>query len=132
MAANPIFPGTLKNAVARLSSTTLTTLLTGGTSGSKVESIAVTNTYTAAYTAKLYVTYGGTDYLLGTVSVPLSAGNTTSAVTFDLLSSSQLPFVRSDEAGRKYLYLESGYTLKAQLSSYTSGNVDFFLQYGDF
>jgi hypothetical protein len=110
----PIFPQSIRNAVQTIApadTTTVKTLAAGGTNGSKVETILVTSTDTAAQTLQLWATISSTNYLLGSVPIPLGSGNTGTVITVDVLRSAQLPGLPYDSNGNKYLYLASGTTL---------------------
>lgn len=115
--ATPIYPQSLKNSVVTIvnaDGTTKKTVYTAGADGTKLESIFVTNTDTAAYTLNVYFNISSTDYLIGTVNIPLSSGNTTSAPTVNLLSSAGNlgAVLNKDPNGNTYLYLQSGTVLK--------------------
>ena len=138
--ATPIFPQTITNAVATIvpaDTSSLKTLYTGGSNGSRVENILVTNTdAAAAYAIQLTVVISATNYLIGTVNVPLSAGNTTAAPTVNLLSALNNfgPYICKDSNGNPYLYLANGAVLKVNSTTTvnTSKQVTFFAQGGDY
>lgn len=125
--ATPIFPQTITSPSQQIlpaDTTTLKTLYTAGTNGSKIENIIATNTDTAAaYGIQLSVTTGATTYLLGTVNVPLSSGNTTAAPAISLLNSANLPTAK-DSNGNPYIYLASGSVLKVNsLTTVNTGKI---------
>ncbi len=137
--ATPIFPQTITNKVVTIvnaDGTSLKTLYAAGTNGSKVENILVTNTDTAAYTVQVYVTISATDYLIGSVNLPLSAGNTSSAPSINVLQATNNfgTSVNLDANGNSYLYLASGSTLKVAVTGAVTAakTVTFFAQGGDF
>ncbi len=73
MASAPIFVGTPNTCVAKFvnaDGTAKKTIFTAGASGGRVEAILIASNDTAANTALLYVSNGGVDYLLGSVSIP--------------------------------------------------------------
>lgn len=87
MAANtqPIFPLTPKNpavSIANADAQTVKTLMTAGTNGSRVSKLLLSSTDTSARDVGIYV--GGN--LLGCVSVPAGAGQTSTAPPVDALA----------------------------------------------
>lgn len=106
MAAEPIFPGTIKNngvSIANADGTTKKTLYTPGAAGSRVDQIRVTSTDTANVILVVSLTISGVDYPLGEVQVPAGAGTDGSTSWIDALSSLNL-----DES----LFIAAGTTLK--------------------
>jgi hypothetical protein len=93
--------------------TTKTLCFTAGADDSDVKAIIVASNDTAAINLALYVTRGGTDYLLGVVNVPVSSGTTGALPSIDLLNSVLLPGLPIDNVGKSYLPLKNGDTLKA-------------------
>jgi hypothetical protein len=85
---------------------------TAGGNDSNVKAIIATTDDTAAINLKLYLTRGGTDYLIGTINVPLASGTNGSAPTIDLLSASAFPGLPLDNVGKRYLPMKTGDTLK--------------------
>ncbi len=76
--------------------TTAKTLWTAGSGGGRLGSISVVSDDTAAAPLALYVRLSGTDYRIGTVNVPIGAGNTASVVSVNLLVLSANPWLDSD------------------------------------
>ena len=107
----PALPQTPQLGVAQLthsqSANTLATLVTGGGNGTKCNSLWATNTDASnAYLTQVWLTRSSTNYLLGTVNVPLSSGNTAAAPSVNILSGiTGLPL---DSDGNPYLFLQSG------------------------
>lgn len=118
--ATPVFPQTVQSPVIQIlpaTTTGLVTVYTAGTNGSKIENIICTNTDTAAaYAITLTVVVSSTNYIIGTINVPLSSGNTTSAAAVSLINSTNLPLAK-DSNGNPYLLLASGAVLKANSST---------------
>jgi hypothetical protein len=139
MAGNnsPIFPGTMQNYRARIQNsdgTTAVTLVTGPTNGTKVESIAATSDDTAAVVVQLIATVSAVDHVLGEVTIPIAAGTNGTTKAVNLLNTTDLPWLRSDEAGRPYLYVASGTTLKVRPKTTVTAAkyINLFAQAGDF
>ena len=133
--ATPIFPQTLTNTPVTIlpaDTTTLKTAYTAGSNGSKLEAIYVTNTDSAsAYSVQINITISSTSYLLGTVNVPLSAGNTTAAPNVNLLASTNLNLPK-DANGNPYIYLLASAIVKVGvLVAVNSGKVVTFITQGE-
>lgn len=94
------------------------TVITAGANGSKVMSLYASSTDTVARDVQIAIVRSATTYILGTVTVPLSSGNTAAAPTVDLFNVTAFPFNGTvggvwavDHDGQHYLNLESGDTL---------------------
>ena len=143
--ATPIFPQTIKNIAARIAnsdSTNKVTIVTGGTNGTKIESLQITSDDSASKTLTLWLTKGGVDYLLAIYSIGSNQGNSANTSAYGILGNiGNTPVPQStglilplDAMGNKYFMLESGVSLKASVSiAMTSGK---FMQFtgiaGDF
>jgi len=133
----PIFPGTLKNYQVQIlpaDASNPVTLVSAPTNGCKVESIAATSSDTSAVVVQLIATISAVDYVLGEVTIPIAAGTNGSTKAVNMLNTTDLPWLRSDEAGRPYLYVASGTTLKVKAKTTVTAAkaVQFFAQAGDF
>jgi len=119
--STPVFPQAVNHTVVTIvnaDSTNKKTIYTPGANGSIIEALLVTNTDTGAYTLNIYATISATDYLIGTVNIPASAGNATGTPSVNLLSAtsnfgSVLP---KDAFGNPTLQVPSGTTLKAAVT----------------
>jgi hypothetical protein len=135
--ATPIFPQTITSPVVQIlpaDTNTLKTLYTAGANGSRIENIMVTNTDSAAaYLITLTVVVSATNYVLSTINVPLSAGNTNAAPSLNLLNNTNIP-LNKDSNGNPYLYLANGAVLKVNSSTTvnTAKAVSFVAQGGDY
>lgn len=132
-----IFPQTVKTFVAQIlpaDTTTKKTLVTGGTNGTKIEALMLTSTDTTSRDVQFWMTSGGTDYLLCTISAILSSGNTNSAATIDVLRHAMFQGLSYDSNGNKILYVASGCVLKvACLTTVTAAKeIDIVGCGGDF
>lgn len=130
MAANtsPIFPLTPKTSTVTLvnaDGTTKKTLITAGANGSKIDAVKILSDDTATVTLSFYLNKGGTDYLVGTVSVTAGTG-----ITAGTSPAEALEYVNDGYA----LALEAGIVLKVAASaSVTSGKtVTVVAHAGDF
>jgi hypothetical protein len=135
--ATPIYPQTIQSTCTQLTNATGTSptqIYSAGANGSKIENIAVTNTDTAAYTLNLYIQIASTNYLIGTINVPASSGNTTSAPSLNLLANSNFLPCNRDGQGNPYLYLAAGAKLMVAVTStiIAGKTIQFAVQAGDF
>jgi hypothetical protein len=92
--------------------TTLKTLFTAGSNDSVVKAINVQSTDTAARVVQLTVNDGSTDFLIGSVNIPLRSGDNGTAATVDLLGGTLLPSLPYDANGKRIIPLPAGYILK--------------------
>jgi hypothetical protein len=100
------------------------TVYTAGASGSKVTALIAQSTDTSARDVQVSITNGGTSYPLGTISVPIGAGNSGTVPSVNPLNSSQLPGIAVDSDGNPYLHLISGDTLTVSaLSTVTAAKL---------
>lgn len=117
MSTTPTFFGTIKTAVAQIlpaDASNLVTLYTAPANGGKVESIAGTSSDTSARDVSLVITKGGVDYVIGTKTIPITAGQIAATPAVDLLNGTECPWSRLDENGNRFLLLDSGCVLKAK------------------
>jgi hypothetical protein len=92
--------------------TTLVTLFTAGTNDSVVKAINVQSTDTAARVVQLWVNDGSTDFLIGSVNIPLRSGDNGTAASVDLLGGTLTPSLPYDANGKRVLPVPAGYILK--------------------
>lgn len=135
--ATPIFPQTIRNdkqTILPADTTSVKSVVVAGSNGTKIEALNVSMTDTTTRDIQLYVTISATNYLLGTVNIPLSSGNTNAVPSVDILRSSQLPSLAYDSNGNKYLYLASGSTLSVACTTTvtTAKQITVFSQGEDF
>lgn len=136
MAASPVFVATPKITPQSWtnsdSANTKKTICTAGASGSKVVAVLAASTDSSARVFQLFLNRSSTDYLLGSLSVAVTAGSDGSTSTANLLS--LIPGVPRDNDGQPYLYLESGDLLKANnVTQVTSAKeIDVTVVFGNF
>jgi hypothetical protein len=92
--------------------TALKTLFTAGSNDAIVKAINVQSTDTAARVVQLWVNDGTTDFLIGSVNIPLRSGDNGTAATIDLLGGTLMPSLPYDANGKRVLLLPAGYILK--------------------
>jgi hypothetical protein len=132
--ATPIFPQTMENWAVALTTTTATTLVTGGTNGTKVESIMVASSDTTARDLVLSVNNGSTSFPIGIVSIPITAGTVDTVPSVAIFRSAQLPGLAIDANGNPYLYVASGWSLQVAVATAPTSGKQFtvFAQGGNF
>lgn len=111
---NPTFPkqpSTNRVQILPADTTTSKTGYTAGASGSKIVSIIATSTDTVARDITVSITNGGTAYLLGTKTVPITSGFVAGTPAVSLLDSAVIVGMPFDSDGNEFLYLISGDTL---------------------
>jgi L-serine deaminase len=109
----PFFPQSIntdKQTIVNADAQTVKAVSAAGTNGSKVSMLQATSTDTTARDVILYITISATNYQLGQISLPITAGALNSTPTVNLLNSSQLQ-LPVDANGNPYIYLASGATL---------------------
>lgn len=113
--ATPIFPQAVKTFTAQIlpaDTTTKKTLVTGGTNGTKVESLMLASTDTTSRDVQFWMNNGSIDLLLCTISAVLNSGNTNAVPTIDVFRHAQWPSLSYDSNGNRILYVASGCILK--------------------
>lgn len=137
--ATPIFPQTIVNSpvtIVNADASNKKTVYTGGTNGSKVENILITNTDTVAYLLQFFFTISATDYLIASVNIPASSGNLATVVCVNPMATSTSwgPALNLDANGNPYLYIANGTTLKAASTTTVTAakTITIVAQGGDF
>ena len=108
-------------------SSTVVTIYTGGTNGSKIPALkAVSVGTTAAFDVQWGISSGGTLILIGTSSVPISAGSLSSVASVNMFNN--VPGLTIDCDGNQFVFLPSNsYSLQAKSpassSTWTTGAV---------
>lgn len=113
--ATPIFPQTIQNYAVQIlpaDTTTVKTLATGGTNGTKIEWVNIASSDTSAKDLQFWLSDGTTNYVLTTLAITANSGFTNSVAPINLWGTIQVPGTTYDSNGNKYLYLKSGWSLK--------------------
>ena len=113
MAANiaPIFPFVIQTSAITLvnaDETTEKTLVTAGTEGTRVDTIAITSTDSASVVLTVKVYDGTTSYAVGEITVPAGSGTNGVAPAIKGLSAAFIPWL--DASGS--LFLKAGWSLR--------------------
>lgn len=116
MVATPVFvqnpkitPASWTNSDA---AATKKTIATAGASGAKVVAVNAASTDTAVRVFKLYLNRSATSYLLGAVTVAVTAGSDGVSGSANLLG--LIGGLPCDNDGQPYLFLENGDILQAE------------------
>jgi hypothetical protein len=135
--STPIFPQTIKNYCAQIlpaDASAVKTIVTGAANGSKIEALTIASTDTSARDVQLVLTISSVTYILATIAIPLSSGNTNSAAAVDVLRSALWPGLAYDANGNKCLFIANGAVLgiKALTTVTTAKEIDIVAVGGDF
>jgi hypothetical protein len=97
------------------------TIYTGTANGSKINSLlGVSVGTTAAFDVQWGVSSGGTLFIHGTASIAAGAGSTSSIVTANMMSNSNVPLA-IDSDGNPFIFLpSSAYSLQAKTPATSS------------
>jgi hypothetical protein len=117
--ATPVFPQAPKNYKVQIlpaDASALKTIATGGTNGTKITAIIVTSSDTVARTVTWGITTGGVFFPLGTVTIPITAGQVdTTNPAVNLLDPARTPGLPFDADGSPYILLNgAGDTLQVK------------------
>jgi hypothetical protein len=109
--ATPVFvqtPKSYKVQILPADASALKTITTGGANGTKITSIIATSSDTSARNVTWGTTTGGVFFPLGTVQVPITAGQVDlTNVAVNLLDISKTPGLPIDADGNPYILLSS-------------------------
>lgn len=138
MVANtsPIFPLTVKNAAVTFvnsDSTTEKTLLSGGTNGTRIDTISATSDDTVARVFTIALNDGSTSYKVGEVSIPITSGTDGATVAVKVLDGSSTKLIPwLDSSGS--IFLANGWSLKltAKVAVTSGKTITFVVQGGDY
>jgi hypothetical protein len=136
MATAPFFFATPKLGLVQIvngDASNLKTLVTAGSSGSKVVSIMAQTDETSARDLTLGITRSATFYPIGTVTVAIGSGNSGTVAAVNLLTTTWLPGLPLDSDGQPYIFLLSGDTLQVKsLTTVTNAKtITLSAVYGD-
>lgn len=112
------FPQTPKNGNVQIlpaDTTTLKTIYTGGANGSKIVALMASSSDTTARDVMWGITVGAVFYPLGTVTIPITAGQIAATPAVNLLDVAKSPGLPIDSDGNPFVFLASAsYTLQAK------------------
>lgn len=117
---------------------TYKTLISGGTNGTKVTAINVaTDDGSATHVLTLVIERGGTNYVLGAYTIPVSSGTSGAIASVDLLRGGPANLIQGlalDNDGNPYIYLQSGDNLKMTFATALTSakRIDVITTAGDF
>jgi len=103
---------------------TLKTLYTAGANDAVVKAINVISTDSSARVFDLVINDGATDFIIVSVSIPITAGTTGAIAGVDMLGGTLCPSLPFDSTGKRILPMKAGHILKVRnLTQLTSGKV---------
>lgn len=117
MSSTPVLPVGVENkpvTIVAADTSSLKTILTAGDVFWDVVALTVTSDDTSNRILSFYVTIGGTDYLIGSVVVPLAAGTDGVVAVKDVIGDSGWKYFVYDPNGNKMLRLIAGALLKVK------------------
>ncbi len=120
--------------IANADASNLKTVVTGGANGSKVPALMLSSSDGTARDVTFGVSRSATFYPLGTVTVPITAGQLAGTPGINAFAPSICPGLPVDSDGQPYLFLQSGDTLdfKALTTVTAAKAVVGAAPYGDF
>lgn len=135
--STPIYPQVNSSgflSIGNADASTQKTIYVGGANGSQVTHVNVTNNDVTARDLQLSILIAGTNFIVSTVTIPLSAGNTNAAPAIAFFRSTQIPGMSLDSNGNPFLYLPSGATLQGKTLTTVGANSSVFViaQVGDY
>ena len=87
---------------------TYVTIYTGGTNGTKVSGLFVTNTDSATHLVTVQIKSGATSYGGCSVTIPITAGFANAIPAINMMSAANWPGLPIDAQGNPYFFLLSG------------------------
>lgn len=114
-------------------STTPKTVFTAGANDSDLLGLIAATNDTAAVVVRVAIKRSSVEYILSTISVPISAGygSTGLVPAIDLLNSSMMPGLTVNSAGKRYIPCKSGDTIEVSpLNAVTAGRTLYISAFG--
>jgi hypothetical protein len=99
-------------AILPADTTVLKALYTASADDAVVKSLMLTSSDTAIMNVVVAINNGSADFILGTVNVPATSGETGAIASVDALSGTLLPGLPYDQNGKRVLPLKGTYVLK--------------------
>lgn len=136
--ATPIFAQTIKAwafQFVNATSTTKTTIASGGTNGSQMTSLTIASTDTAAQNIIFYLYDGTTYHQMAEINVPALSGAASLATPpIDVFRNAYFPGLQIDAMGNKVLNIPNTWSLVASMVAAvtTAKAIDVLGQGGDY
>lgn len=99
-------------ALTSANTTVAATLYTAGADDAVVKSLVVSTNDSTAVNLVVSINNGTSDFVLGTVNIPINSGYTGAIASVDILGSTLLPGLPRDINNRPVIQLQAGYVLK--------------------
>lgn len=101
----PQKPKSYKVQILPADASSLKTIATGSADGTKINALIVTSNDTTARDVTFGITKSATFYPLGTVSIPITAGQIAATPAVNLLDLTKVPGLPIDSDGNPYIFL---------------------------
>ena len=98
------------------------TLFTAGSEDSDLKSLVITSSDTATINFQLFYYDGSTAFLIGTVRAVTLVGTDGAVNSIDMLNSTALPFLPVDDAGKRYIPVKTGHSIKGGCKATMTAN----------
>lgn len=108
--ATPSLPQAPKNYKVQIlpaDTTTLKTVATGGANGTKISALMASSSDTAARDVTWGITTGAVFFPLGTVTIPITAGQIAATPAVNLFDLTKSPGLPIDSDGNPFIFLSS-------------------------
>jgi len=112
--ALPQNPVSGKVQILPADTSSLKTVATGGTNGTKIVALIASSTDTTARDVQWGITRSAVFYPIATKTVPITSGFVAGTPSVALLNVTDAPGLPLDADGQPYLFLQSGDTLQAK------------------
>lgn len=125
MTAVVVLPQNRRNyavTIVNADASNLKTVCTAAGTFLEINSLQATSDDTSDRLIAVYVTIGGTDYLIGTVNVPTTAGTVSTVGAVNLLTSANLQLPIYDTNGNRLLPLDAAAVLKVKSTTTVTSN----------
>jgi hypothetical protein len=96
------------------SALTLKTLYTASTNDAVIKTLSACSDDSVARVIDVLINDGTTDFMVGSVSVPITAGTTGAVAVADFLGGTVMTHLSYDSTGKRVLLLKGGYVLKVR------------------
>jgi hypothetical protein len=117
MAAVPIFAAAVNLGVAQIlpaDASNYKTVFTAGASGSKVVALIAATDETAVRVLQIAILRSAVNYVLGSISIPIGAGNDGATPSVNMFGTILMPGLPADNDGQPYILLKNGDSLQVK------------------
>ena len=120
----PKFVNDVKNDFAEISDSSVTTILTAGADGNRLENLVFTTDDSAALSANVFIEVPAVGtYQIASIAIPAEAGTVDTVPSVDGLNSTDNPWISSDSHSNTFVDIEGANKLEVQAVGLTAGKV---------